>query len=396
MRLKAKNRQEFLLAIFLAIFVFAISEASTSNWQELSVENANLLILSSELTLPSSISGESIEFIYLIPNKPILFIRISNDSIDKDTWYLWDKDRNQALLELQTTKIKYVKISPNGNFLTITTENADNRAVTDTCIWSLEFTEQLNCWLTPITVDLQFTLDEKILILPLAEKQVIGWNLQEKATQFTIPLDIVSIAITPDDKYVILDETDAISIWDIYTETPSEIYRYILPNKVIVEKITLDLLGQYLFFNTISITESGEIELGILDIIFNSVEYVQREVIPRDFFSRFQIRLFLFKQPDTRSIAEIINPITHESYGTIKVSTLRDYTLAQDIFIARDEAEDGFIWSVKNFETQEILFTLYENADDTLMDVRFTQDERFIIAYTEDGLVQLWGVPAEG
>jgi hypothetical protein len=30
------------------------------------------------------------------------------------------------------------------------------------------------------------------------------------------------------------------------------------------------------------------------------------------------------------------------------------------------------------------------------MDVRFTQDERFIIAYTQDGLVQLWGVPAEG
>jgi len=397
MKLKVKNTIGHIIATLLMLLVYVRLEAQIPTWQQLSVENANRLVLTSELTLPAYITEQAIESIHVIPNNhPTLLIIVSDDTIEKYTWYLWDTGSNQSLFELQTPPINSVNMSPNGNFLAITTENPDNKDITDTCLWSLEPIEKLNCWVTPIAVDLQFTADEKTLILPLADKQVIGWDIQANTNRLTIPLDIVSIAITPDDTFLILDETDAISIWDIQTETPSEFYRYLLPNKVIVERITLDSLGQYIFFNTISLIGSGEIELGVWDMTSNNVQYIQREIIPRDFFSRVQIRLFLFKQPDSRSLVEIIDPITGTNYGTIRVSTLRDYTLAQDIFIAREETENGFTWSVKNFETQEALFTLYENADDNLLDVRFTQDERFILAYTEDGRVQLWGVPAEG
>jgi len=335
----------------------------------------------------------SIIDIDLVSYSGVFFISYLDLSVNQGGWMLWDSQSQQPILEqliIAKQQLDGFLFSPYGKFLVIRTDEASNFDITETCLWHISSGEKLHCWDTTI-FDMQFTHDEQTLILAGAN-QVIGWDIQKNIARFTIPQLAVSIAISPDDTNLILDRTDSIFIWNIQTDTPYEIQRQILDDKVIVEELTLDILGRYVFFNTISLFSSGEIELGILDISSNTITYIEREVIPQDFFSSQYVRLFLFKQPDS-AIADIIDPITGANYGTTTRFMLRDNTLAQDIFIAREEVINGlFTYSVKNFETQETLITLYENSHDRRLNIQFTPDERFILTYTEEGIVQMWGV----
>lgn len=369
---------------------------SNAHWQTLTSNNADALSLIYDVDLSATLSSVSILSAELVSYSDIFFISYLDSSIQQTGWVLWDTQSEQPILrEIIATdqQIDAFSFSPRGQFLIVITKKSGNFDVGETCLWQISSNENLYCWDAPAT-DFQFTNDEKTLILAL-DTQIIGWDLQKNEAYFIIPQSVVNIAISPDDTNLILEKTNGIFIWNIQSETPYEVHRQILDDKVIVEDITLDALGRYVFFNTISLFSSGEIELGIWDIEANTVSYIEREVIPQDFFSSQYVRLFLFKQLDSRTIADIIDPITNTNYGTIRLVALRDYTLAQDIYIAREESMSGFTFSVKNLETQETLVILYENISDHELNIQFTSDERFILVYTEEGILQMWGVIAE-
>jgi hypothetical protein len=391
------------VTMVLTLFVFLISvalspsKANTTDWANLSRENVKQLTIADELSLTQDIIEKQIEAIYLIPNSSTLFIHWNNNDTSQSGWLLWDILNGESTFDMQTERLSHVTFSESGHFMVITTRHPDVSELTDTCLWSLVSLEKLNCWATYLVASTTFSQDETVFIVSTSENMSIGWNTQENRQLFTIPTGIIMNTIySSDTGYVAFDSIDSISVWDITNENPLEVHRYDLSNRTTIGKVTFDITGRYIFFMTISVMGSGGREFAIWDTIHDNITFTGREIF-RDYLPLKNYgRLFLFTQPDSRVITEIRDPLTNVSYGTINPFTINDYTLAQDIFIAREMSDAGLSWSVKNFETQETLFTLYENADNPLMDVRFTQDERFIIAYTQDGLVQLWGVPAEG
>jgi len=396
---KMKHIVIIVAILFINSIVLGQSEAIVANdWQTISMENAYHLTFVSEFLLTKGITNTVTESIYLVPHSTILFTVSYNHSSLSREWNLWDIAYNQTILEKPIeTSFRNVTFSPRGRFLAIGIENSENPEITDICLWDIILLELLNCFEGNTYVEMFFTPDESTFLFP-TNNSLIGWNINTNSQAFLIPQQHLSNVISPDGHQIALYSVSdiSISVWDITTVTPSLLYKHQDTSRVIISDITFDYSGRYIFFMTVPLADSSIREFAIWDTMTGKTSYIERESFQGEFFSNSYSRLFLFRVPDDRFTVDIVDVLTEERYGTMSLAIPVDYTLAQDIFIAREETENGFTWSVKNFETQETLFTLYENADDNLLDVRFTQDERFILAYTEDGRVQLWGVPAEG
>lgn len=385
-----------VLCLILCANSIGISQSTVfqiDEWTQLSVSNIQDLTPALEFSLADMITQEPIQQIDMIPHTTRLFLRGGAES-NTQYWQIWDINTRQMLLDAPIqTRFKNIMFSSFGKFMAIATENPSDNLITDICLWDIELLTLLNCWEGDIYIEMLFTPDERLFLFPM-DNTFVAWDTHDNALSFQIPQSTLSNALSPNgEKLALYDAVKgAIYIWD--TKNTSLLSEYHDETRVIVSDITFDETSQYLFFMAVAI-EPNIRELGIWDTLTNETRYIEKESFTGEFFSNIYGRIFLFRDNERRSLVTVMDVLTEDNYGIIDLSTLHDYTLAQDIFIARESSDTRLSWIVKNFETQETLFILYENADDSLLDVRFTQDERFIIAYTEDGLVQLWGVRAE-
>ncbi len=395
----------FIISILISGFIIIIDtesqETSATTWQKLSVENATQLISAFEFQLETPVdlahSSVYIDNLHIIPNTSYLFIAYK----DRDTrqrfapmWQIWDFE-TQELVFSENSSAETIAFSPDGQFFAL--RETFQKAETKLCLWRLDGFTRLNCWNSGSISDNSFhpTNDLFFFYRPVEGDSIyelIIWDIASNQALYIID-DANEWNFNPTNDYqIVASNADIVRVWDIQNGI-KEVFKYRIGDEVIVSNIIFDVSAENLFFLTFSLIDSTD-HLNRLNVESSAIKTKSGRVFnDYELFSRLYVRLFAFVSDDYFNF-EWVDGLTYSVVRDMTRVYILDDNLNQDLLltISYDEPLGDDIFVVQDLYTAQIYATLPYIP---YQDVQFTQDERFIIAYTEDGHVQLWGVPVE-
>lgn len=409
--MKSMNQFFIILLVFTIVINTESQETHPIIWDKISLENATLITpaFKFQLETPIDLSNSSIyiDNLYIIPNTTHLFVSYK----DRDTrqrfspiWQIWDLQTGMLIFE-QHDDISDSVLSSNGAYLGVLIEGGLSESDT-ICLWSLQILRPLACWESFYTSNLSFSPDDSLFLFnqkidnaETTSVDLVIWDIQREQDFYNID-NIIGWKFNPSNSDVLMMYGQDINMWNI-SGTPQEIFNYQLnPSELIYgifSNVTFDTSGAYLYFMTINFKDAKQ-QFNALSISNQVVNRLDRENLVLNLFQRPYADIFVFEN-ENRLKADLVDGKSQSIIRTIDSQALLDINLNQDLLLLTSDdarmSSDTFL--VQNLVTGEVYATLPYTLDKAYyQDVRFTQDERFILAYTQDGHVQLWGVPAEG
>lgn len=389
----------------LGLAIINSQETPSMAWEVISMSNADKIISAFEFQLetPADLSNSSvyIDNLAIIPNTSYIFVSYK----DRDTrqrfspiWQIWDIETQQLVFS-ENSLVGTIAFSSDGQFFAFreTPQNADTRL----CLWQVIDFTRLNCWDSgSILVNSFHPTDGLFFFYQPVENdtiyQLIIWDIFSNQEQYIIN-DVIEWNFYPLNPYQIATyNINTIALWDIENGL-NEFFSYQISDEVLVSNITFDTSGSNMFFMTFSFVDSAEY-LNRLNLESSEIATKQGEVTQSGIFYNPSVITFPFVSENSFMV-DWVDGLTYQLVGSMARGSILDNNLNQGLLIvtSNEEPLDSDTFTVQDLRTTEIYATLLYVVDGVrYQDVRFTQDERFIIAYTEDGLVQLWGVPAEG
>lgn len=385
------------------------SQNTAYEWDTIHPENAHNILVAFTVALGEPFNQEGL-YLYQIRHIPntsyivVIYRDSTSPEITTPLWQIWDIETGEIVFEQEQDVYDSV-FSTDGDYFAIAIEGGIDQSDM-ICLWSTMDIQMRMCWESFYTSNLSFSpshnwflFNQKIDNSENTPIDLVVWDFQQEREAFRIT-NAIGWKFNPVNSEQIMTYGQDIILWDI-SGTPDEVYRYQLNpqtiSHVIYSEVVFSSSGDYLYFMTLSLND-GRQEFNILDIADDDIVRINREDTRPSFFRRPFANIFAF-ETDDRLIIDLIAMPSTEIIRTIPIDSLLDANLNQDLLLmtSGDLRVDSYTFTVQNLRTAEIYATLpYMVNGMRYQDVRFTQDERFIIAYTEDGLVQLWGVPAVG
>jgi WD40 repeat protein len=404
------NKRYFMIKAICMLILFWVfnsvtvhsQEISPIVWEPISQDNAERLVSAFGFQLETPVqlgnSGVYIDDLYIIPNTPYLFVSYK----DRDTrqrfsavWQIWDIETMQLIFS-EISSAESITFASNGEYF-IMLSKPQNEDV-ELCLWQIADFTRMNCWDSMGLNAHPFNTTNQLLGLSKPnglKNEFIGWDIVKNQEKFILE-DVHRWAFSPIEPYhVVIANSNEVSLWDV-EKSPQQLVSHKLNNEVMISDLTFDSSGNNVFFITFSLVDSTE-RLNRLDLTSSEVTIRQGRIFETGLFHRLYVNIFPFMH-ENRFMADLIDGLTFETIRNIAGVSILDSNLNQDLLliIPNDDGILGDSFSVQNLTNEAIYATFpYTINGIRYLDIQFTQDERFILAYTEGGLVQLWGIPAD-
>lgn len=398
-RIKMMRYVIVFIIIYLGLGLVMINSQETPStaWEVITTSNADELTsaFAFQLETPADLSNSSVymDSLAIIPNTNYVFVSYK----DRDTrqrftpiWQIWDIETQQLIIS-ESSLAGVVSFSSDGAFFALQEIYEDNNL--QLCLWDVANFARLNCWTSGTFLVNPFNVTNDLFVFSRSQNgqfELVGWDIVNNQELFIIN-DAGRWAFNPQRHHeMVIANSDEISLWNVES-IPQKLNFYKFTGEILTSNMTFNSTGDFIFFTIFSFTDSKE-KIVSLNLSSLDITTIEDYIVDLGIFQSLYINIMPIRREDSSTL-RWIDPVTHENLFSSE-NPILDTNLSQDLALTVSE-DDTF--TVQNLLTAEIYATLPYVVDGMrYQDVRFTQDERFIIAYTEDGLVQLWGVPAEG